>query len=751
MSKDLVIVESPAKSKTLGKFLGKGFKVEASGGHIKDLPVSKLGVDVTKNFAPEYVVIKGKSKIISRLKNEAKKASKIYLAPDPDREGEAIAWHIAGEMKKVNSKIYRASFNEITKKAVLEGLKSAGKIDMDKVKAQQARRILDRLVGYKISPILWKTVYRGLSAGRVQSVALRMICEREEEIEKFVPQEYWSLTAWLETERKESFPANLVKINDAEAKIGSQKEVEKIVQDLEKQKFRVADIRKEARKRHPYPPYITSTLQQDAARRLNFSSYRTMKIAQQLYEGVELGEVGDVGLITYMRTDSVRIADIAKEEAKNFIKNNFGSKYVPSITPSYKSRKGAQEAHEAIRPTYVEYSPDKIARYLSKEQYRLYELIWNRFVASQMRSAEFSQTSVDINAGTYLFRATSSEVLFDGFLRVYREIKEENSEEEEEFKLPGLVNGEILGLSKLDPKQHFTKPAPRFTEASLIKELEANGIGRPSTYAQILTTIKQRKYVDLDVKRIFPTELGKMINKILVDNFPDIFEVKFTAKMEEELDKIEEGKDDWVKVLNDFYVPFQRVLKEVEKRKTDMKNMMQEETDEVCDKCNSKMIVKWGRHGKFLACSNYPNCKNTKPLNYKENEKIALSEKCEVCGSPMEVKFGRFGRFLACSKYPECKNTKPISIGIKCPEQNCGGEMVEKRTKRGRIFYGCSNYPKCKFAVWDKPISQVCPTCGSPILVEKIDRSKGSYLKCIRCDYKKEKSPEETKVLDSRE
>jgi DNA topoisomerase-1 len=746
LSKDLVIVESPAKSKTLGKFLGKGFKVEASRGHIKDLPVNKLGVDVAGNFTPQYVVIKGKSKVINRLKGEAKKASTVYLAPDPDREGEAIAWHIAEEIKKVNSKIYRASFNEITQKAVTEGIKSAGKIDMNKVKAQQARRILDRLVGYKISPILWKTVYRGLSAGRVQSVALRMICEREEEIEKFVPQEYWSLTAWLETKNKESFPAKLVKIDNTEAKIDSQKQIEEIIRDLEKEEFKIADIRKEIRKRHPYPPYITSTLQQDAARRINFSSNKTMKVAQELYEGVELGKVGSVGLITYMRTDSVRVADIAKEEAKVFIKNNFGLKYIPSSAPIYKSKKEAQEAHEAIRPTYVEYSPDKLIKHLTKDQYRLYQLIWNRFVASQMRSAEFNLTSVDVNAKNYLFRATSSDVVFDGFLKVYEEIKEENDEEDERFKLPKLTCGERLNLLKLDPKQHFTKPAPRFTEASLIKELEANGIGRPSTYAQILITIKQRKYVELEGRRIFPTELGRMINKILVDNFPDIFEVEFTAKMEEELDKIEE--DDWVKVLNDFYIPFQRVLKEVDKKKTDMKNMTQEETDEICDKCKSKMIVKWGRHGKFLACSNYPECKNTKPLNYKENEKIALHEKCSICGSPMEVKFGKFGRFLACSKYPECKNTKPISMGIKCPQQNCDGEIVEKRAKRGRIFYGCSNYPRCKFALWDKPINQVCPACNSPILVKKIDRIKGDYLKCIRCDYKKEISLEEVKVVD---
>lgn len=738
MSKNLVIVESPTKSKTLARFLGKDFKIEASKGHIKDLPIKELGVDIEKDFAPHYVVIKNKKKIIDRLKSQAKKAQTVYLAPDPDREGEAIAWHISQELKKENSKIYRASFNEITEKAVLDGIKSAGKIDMNKVKAQQARRILDRLVGYKVSPILWKTIYRGLSAGRVQSVALRMICERDEEIEKFVPQEYWSLIAWLKTKAGKPFPAKLVKIDQEQPAINTQAEVEKIVKDLEKEKFSVSDIKRETRKRHPYAPYITSTLQQDAARRINFSPYRTMKIAQELYEGVELGQMGSAGLITYMRTDSVRVADIAQKEAKDFIISNFGAKYVPLSAPSYKSRKSAQEAHEAIRPTYVEYSPEKIARYLTKEQYKLYQLIWNRFVASQMQSAEFAVTSIEVKAKNCLFRATSSELIFDGFLKVYAEIKEENEEEEDEFELPKVTVGEGLNLEKLEPKQHFTLPPPRYTEASLIKELEADGIGRPSTYAQILFTIRQRSYVELEAKRIFPTDLGKTVNKILVDNFPDIFEIEFTARMEEELDKIEEGQEDWVKVLNDFYVPFQRVLSKVEKKKEDMKNNLQEDTEEICDKCKSKMIIKWGRHGRFLACSNYPECKNSKPLNHKENEQIASNEKCVICGSPMQVKFGRFGRFLACSKYPECKSTKPISIGVECPQKGCGGFMVEKRSKRGKIFYGCSNYPKCKFATWDKPVQKKCPKCGNPILVEKASRSKGGYLKCVSCDYKEE-------------
>ena len=738
MSKDLVIVESPTKSKTLARFLGKGFQIEASKGHIRDLPVKELGVDIENDFAPLYVVIKNKKKIIDRLKSQARKARMVYLAPDPDREGEAIAWHISQELRKENSNIYRASFNEITEKAVLVGMKSAGKIDMNKVKAQQARRILDRLVGYKISPILWKTMYRGLSAGRVQSVALRIICEREEEIENFVPREYWSLTAWLKAKDGKLFPAKLVKIDQDQPTINTQAEVEKVIQDLERERFSVSDVKREARKRHPYAPYITSTLQQDAARRMNFSSYKTMKIAQELYEGVELGKMGSVGLITYMRTDSVRVAHIAQKEARDFITENFGTKYIPSSPPSYKSRKSAQEGHEAVRPTYIEYSPETIARNLTKDQYKLYQLIWNRFVASQMESAEFAVTSIEVKAKNCLFRATSSELIFDGFLKVYAEIREENEKEEEEFELPKVTVEEKLNLEKLEPKQHFTVPPPRYTEASLIKELEADGIGRPSTYAQILFTIRQRSYVELEGKRIFPTDLGRTVSKILVDNFPDIFEVAFTARMEEELDKIEEGQDDWVKVLNDFYVPFQRVLGKVEKKKEDMKNNLQEDTEEICDKCKSKMVIKWGRHGRFLACSNYPQCKNTKPLNHKENEQIASNEKCGICGAPMEVKFGRFGRFLACSKYPECKSTRPISIGVECPQKGCGGFIVEKRSKRGKVFYGCSNYPKCKFAAWDKPVQKKCPKCGNPILVKKASKSRSGYLKCISCDYKEE-------------
>jgi DNA topoisomerase-1 len=735
--KKLVIVESPAKTKTLKKFLGEEFLVEASLGHVKDLPEKNLGVDIKNDFTPDYKIIKGKQKILTRLKSEAKKAKMVYLAPDPDREGEAIAWHIATEIDKVNPQIYRASFNEITKEAVLSGIKEAGEIDMNKVNAQQARRILDRLVGYKTSPILWKTLYRGLSAGRVQSVALRMICEREKQIEDFVPQEYWSITAILETDKKESFSAKLVKIDGKNFEIATQKDAEGIISDVKDKKFVVANVTKEERKRFPFAPYITSTLQQDAARRLYFSSQKTMKIAQELYEGVELGEKGSVGLITYMRTDSPRIAEIAKKAAKGFIEINFGSDYVPSKLREYKSRKSAQEAHEAIRPTYIDYTPDQVKKYLSKDQSKLYQLIWNRFMASQMAEAVFQVTTVEISAEKYLFRATSSELLFDGFLKIYQDIKEENGEEEEEFKLPTLKEKDFLHLLELVPKQHFTKPPPRFSEASLIKELEEKGIGRPSTYAQIVSTIKQRKYVDSEKKRLSPTELGKTVNEILVKNFPNIFEEKFTANMEEELDKIEEGEEKWVKVLNDFYVPFQSTLEKVENEKGKIREMTQQTTEEICEKCGSPMIIKWSRNGRFLACSAYPKCKNAKPLEPNENGKILSDQKCELCGAPLMVKIGRYGKFLSCSKYPECKFTRPFSIGVACPQEGCNGSVVERKSKRGRIFYGCSNYPKCKFASWDKPVNEACPNCGAKFLVEKVNKSKGEYLKCIKCKYEK--------------
>lgn len=744
MGKNLVIVESPAKTKTLKRFLGKDYQLEASLEHIKNLPQKSLGVKIEEDFKPEYVVIPGRKKVIDKLKKEAGKAEKVYLAPDPDREGEAIAWHIAEEIKKSNPHIFRVAFNEITKEAVLKGIQKAGPIDMDKVNAQQARRILDRLVGYKVSPFLWKTVYRGLSAGRVQSVALRIICEREEEIEKFVPQEYWSITGWFENQKKESFSADLVKIKGEDFRIENQVRAEEILRDLRQKNYEVASVNTEKRSRNPYPPFITSTLEQESARRLYFSPQKTMVIAQQLYEGVELGEKGAVGLITYMRTDSVRIADSAKKSARDFIEKNFGPDYLPDKPREYKSKKSAQEAHEAIRPTYVEYAPDEIKKYLSKDQYKLYQLIYNRFLASQMKEAIYDTTTVEIQGDGYTFRTTASELRFDGFLKVYQELKEENGENEKEVKLPILKEGERLNLLKLDPQQHFTKPPARFSEATLIKELEANGIGRPSTYALIVGTIEDRNYVEKEKKKLFPTELGKTVNRILVENFPELFDVGFTAEMEEELDRIEEGEDDWVKVLKDFYTPFKSILEEAEKKRKEIKSTTQEKTEEICEKCGSPMVIKWGRHGRFLACSAYPKCKNTKPLNNNEQNHIT-EEKCELCGSPMVLKNGRFGKFLACSRYPECKNTKPYSLGILCPK-GCGGFIVEKKSRRGKIFFGCSNYPKCDFAAWDKPVKENCPQCGANFMVLKETKKKGEYLLCLKCKYEKNVAEDKVEV-----
>jgi len=732
--RNLVIVESPTKTKTLKKFLGRDWEIDASKGHIKDLPEKKLGVKVEQDFAPEYEVIKGKKKIIKQLQDAARKASKVYLAPDPDREGEAIAWHILKEIERVNPKVFRASFNEITKEAVLSGIKEAGPIDLNKVQAQQARRVMDRLVGYKVSPLLWKTVYRGLSAGRVQSVALRLICEREEQIESFVPQEYWTITALLETLKKESFSAKLVKVGREEVQIQNQKEASRLVRDITGRKFQVVQVKTQKKRKSPMPPYITSTLQQDASRRLNFASRKTMFIAQQLYEGVDLGEKGSQGLITYMRTDSVRIAQTAIDRARDFIAQNYGKKYLPFKPRRFRGPKAAQEAHEAIRPTSLEYSPKEVQRYLTKDQFRLYQLIWSRFLASQMSEALYDTTSVDIEAEKYLFRASSSVLTFDGFLKVYQEVMENGPEEEKE-PLPELKQGDRLKLLGLTPEQHFTKPPARYTEASLIKELESNGIGRPSTYAQIVSTIRERQYVSTEKRKIFPTDLGKTVNKILVERFPEIFNVNFTAGMEAELDQIAEGENDWVSVLRDFYTPFSATLEKVESEKSEIKKQIEEKTDEICDKCGSPMVIKWGRNGKFLACSAYPDCKNTKPLNSKEDEALVKGEKCDKCGAPMILRNGKFGKFLSCSRYPDCKNAKPFSLKIKCPKDGCGGEIVEKKTRKGKVFYGCSNYPRCDFATWFKPLAQNCPKCGAEFLVAKSSKSKGEILQCLKCKY----------------
>ena len=747
MAKNLLIVESPAKSKTLKKFLPRDFDVLATVGHIIDLPKSRIGVDVDNDFAPEYVVIDGKDKVITALRAAAKKAEKIYLAPDPDREGEAIAWHVANSLKKsrIKAEITRISFNAITKKAVTEAFDHARQIDVDLVNAQQARRVLDRLVGYKVSPFLWQTVARGLSAGRVQTVALRIICEREAEVRAFVAQEYWEVEAEFANKKGQTFIAKLAKIDDKKPELPDQATTETIVADLQKRQFTVADVKIGSKKRNPLPPFITSTLQQEAANKLGFSPQKTMRIAQGLYEGVELkGETGPVGLITYMRTDSVRVEPEAIAEARQYITETFGDEYLPDSPRMYKTTKAAQDAHEAIRPTYFKYSPDALKKSLTRDQHRLYSLIWDRFIASQMNPAVYDTVAVDITGDKYLFRATSLNLKFDGYLKLYKESGANgngNGQGDGKGEIPPLKIGEEVKAKKFDPSQHFTKPPARFTEASLVKELESNGIGRPSTYAQIIYTLKQRKYVDLQERRLMPTELGFAVTKILVQHFEKLFNVAFTASMEEELDEIEEGKVQWTDVLGEFYEPFKATMSALNGKTREIKASMVEKTDETCEKCGRPMVVKWGRNGRFLACSGYPECRSTRPLN-GEGETVDSGQVCDKCGGKLLVKTGRFGKFLGCSNYPECRNTKAMTIGIACPKTGCGGEVVERKGKGGRTFYGCSRYPKCDFVSWDKPLNQKCRVCGNSHIAEKTTKAKGLHHFCPKC--KTVSYPEET-------
>jgi DNA topoisomerase-1 len=734
---NLVIVESPTKSKTLKKFLGRGFTVKATGGHLFDLPKSKLGIDLENNFEPEYRVIKGKAATIKELLKAAKKADRVYLAPDPDREGEAIAYHVADKLRDCGAEIYRAAFNEITKKAVVAAMEQAGEVDQKKVDAQQARRLLDRLVGYKVSPVLWKTVCRGLSAGRVQSVALRIICEREAEIDAFTAVEYWKFLGTFLTEQDEKFSARLAKIDGKDVEIDNEAAAAALNTDLLKQNYQVDDVRIEKRTRRPLPPYITSTMQQDASVRISFAPARTMSIAQQLYEGIELGSEGSVGLISYMRTDSVRIADEARGQAKDYIIENFGPDFYPEKPNFYKTKKSAQDAHEAIRPTSLQYTPEMVKRYLSREQFRLYQLIFNRFLASQMAPAQIDQLTIKIAGGKYLFRVTSSKTTFQGFLAAYSMTPKENNNgdgDEAETELPDLKKDEKLTCDSIEPTQHFTKPPPRFTEASLIKELESDGIGRPSTYAQILSRLKTRKYVELESRRLQPTDLGKTVNELLIMLFPDIFSIEFTANMENDLDKIETGECSWRQVLADFYNPFAVRLDEVEAKRDEIKKTTQKVSEHKCDKCGEPMIEKWGRNGRFLACSGYPECKNTMPLNGEPLKQ--LDEKCEECGAPMVIREGRFGQFKACSAYPECKNTKPIPTGIKCPNEGCDGDVIERRTKRGKTFWGCSRYPDCEFASWAKPVNTPCKNCGHAWVQEKETKTHGPHHYCPECKHR---------------
>ncbi len=748
MKKSLVIVESPAKAKTIEKYLGKNFKVMASVGHVRDLPPKKLGVDVKKKFKPTYEIIKGKDKVIEAIKAEGKKADHIYLAPDPDREGEAIAWHIAEELKSEKKKIKRILFNEITKKAVSEAINHPLEIDIKKFESQQARRILDRLVGYQISPVLWDKVRRGLSAGRVQSVALRLVVDREKEVLAFKPEEYWSIEANLGS-GDDTFWAKLAKKGKDKVVIGNKGEADEILADLKGAPYQITSVDKSERKRNPLAPFITSKLQQEGARKLHWPAKKTMMVAQKLYEGIDLGELGTTGLITYMRTDSTRISDDAIKDVRTYIKDTFGAKYLPSEPVVYKTKKSAQDAHESIRPTHLEYSPKVVKDFLSPDQYKLYVLIWNRFVACQMVPAVFDQTTIEISAKDYQLRATGSIVKFDGFTAVYEESKDEDApvsdDDDGKQKLPELKQGTKLKLIELKPEQHFTQPPPRYTDASLIKDLEEKGIGRPSTYAAILSTIVDKEYASKDQSgRFSPTDLGKIVTELLVENFKDIMNVEFTASMEDQLDKIEEGEKDWVQILTAFYGPFKIALDEAKEK---MKNVKAQAipTDIICPKDNAVMVIKWGRNGQFLACTNYPDCKSTAEFEKTADGKIEVrkaestDEKCEKCGNPMVVKFGRFGKFLACSAYPECKTTKAISTGVKCPKE-CGGDVTSRVSRRGRAFYGCSSYPKCDFVSWDKPINKPCPECKGAYLVEKFSKKKGQFVKCPNkeCPYTEE-------------
>ncbi len=727
--KALVIVESPAKAQTINRFLGPSYTVKASMGHVRDLPKTKLGVDVDKNFEPLYVQIRGKSKIIKELRAAADKAREIYLAVDMDREGEAIAWHLAALLAREGYEPKRVIFNEITPEAIREAFANPTTIDMRKVNAQQARRILDRLVGYQVSPLLWKVVRRGASAGRVQSVALRLIVEREEAVEKFIPREYWTIEGDFESPRGDAFTARLEKVGKAKAEFESlerAREIEKILSTFD---YSVTGVEKKAKRRNPRPPFITSTLQQDAAQRLGFSPRRTMRAAQQLYEGMDLGEKERVGLITYMRTDSVRIAASATAEARDFISSRYGDSYVPEKSRHFKKGKKSQDAHEAIRPTNATRTPGDVEKHLTADQAKLYRLIWERFVASQMNPAVFEVTTVDIQERQYLFRVTGSVEKFDGFLRVYADRK---TDEEKKAALPVLEERDPLKLLKISNARHETQPPPRFTDASLIKELEDKGIGRPSTYAAIIGTIIERGYVERERRTLSPTELGRAVLSILLKILPDIFEVGFTARMETELDKVESGEDDWVEVVGGFYRPFSADLKKADAMKAELKGIVTEEVDVKCETCGKPMVKRWGRHGQFLACSGFPECKTTKPL---EEDDVKVEAVCPECGSEMMARVGRYGRFLACKRYPECKGTRAFTLGIKCPVEGCDGELKEKRTKKGRVFYGCDKFPKCKFATWDKPVDRTCPACSYPIMVTRAAGSRAGQLKCPKCKH----------------
>ena len=754
MSK-LLIVESPAKARTIKKYLGKDFQVIASIGHIKDLPVDKMGVDVEHDFKAEYKVVKGKSKVLKEIKTAAKSAESVFLAPDPDREGEAIAWHIREEIKKDNKHIYRVMFNEITKKAVNEALSHPGTIDMAKVESQQTRRILDRLVGYELSPLLWKKVMRGLSAGRVQSVAVRLVVEREREVLAFKAQEYWTIDVDLDGAVPPRFLARLTHIDGKKAQVGNAGEATALADRFKTiSPYILKGVEKKERRKNPPPPFITSKLQQLAFNRIGFSAKRTMAVAQSLYEGVEVGSEGATGLITYMRTDSTRVAADAVEKVRAHIAATYGEQMLPEKPNVYASRKGAQDAHEAIRPTNMDLPPAKVKQHLDRDQFLLYEMIWQRFVASQMKPAVYDQTAFSIECGAYSFRATGSNLRFPGYLSVYSIDDEKDKEKDKNGnveaediveELPDLQEGARLALVGVRPEQHFTQPPPRFTEGSLVKELEEKGIGRPSTYATILSTIVDKKYVDKTENRLRPTQLGDIVTDLLVKSFPTIMDVAFTAGMEEKLDEVEEGKTEWLGVMKSFYGDFAAALKTAQ---AEMRNIKKEEkpTDVICAKCGKPMVIKWGRNGSFLACSGYPECKTTMEYKTGPDGKVipvpneVVDRKCTLCGAPMVKRRGRFGEFLSCSRYPDCKHIEPVTTGIACPNA-CGGNVVRLRGRGGKSFFGCTSYPKCKFVSWYLPVAEKCPDCGSPYLVEKVTKKEGALVACPNkeCAYKRPK------------
>jgi DNA topoisomerase I len=798
MSKSLVIVESPAKAKTIGKYLGKQYVVKASLGHVKDLPKKDLAVDIERDFTPRYEVIEGKKKLISELKQAAKGVDSVYLAADPDREGEAICWHLKEELEPKKSgkpAIFRVMFNEITANAVKKAFDKPLPVNINLVEAQQARRVLDRLVGYKISPLLWDKVRRGLSAGRVQTVALRLIVERERDIRAFQKQEYWTIDVALQAKKPPILTARLNKRGEESPQIGNEQAANDIVADLDGASYIVRSVATREKRRNPVPPFITSTLQQEASRKLRLSVKRTMMLAQALYEGKELGKEGSVGLITYMRTDSTRVSEDALAEVRGLISERYGPNYLPESPNVYKTKKDAQDAHEAIRPTSVLHTPESLEKFLAEDELKLYRLIWMRFVASQMNPAIFDQTTIDIAAKAksnidYLFRATGSVLKFDGFLKVYEEGKDQKDEDDEDLKhkLPAVSEGESLKFKEIRPEQHFTEPPPRYNEATLVKKLEADGVGRPSTYASILSTIQDREYAKKEAGKFVPTELGMVVTDLLLESFNDLFDVSYTARMEEELDEIEEGKLEWRAAMAEFYDRFQKDLEHAAENMTDIKRM-ERPTDLVCEKCGKPMVIKWGKHGSFIACtgypectntreltvdlpdidtanlgeqdeaeycencgrpmvlkkgrfgqfyacSGYPDCKTTKQIGGEQRKDVPLEEKCPQCGSTLVKKYGRYGEFVACSNYPKCKYVKQKTIGVACP--NCSeGEIVERRSKRGRTFYGCNRYPDCDFVAWGKPIPEKCPECGSSYLIEKYLKA-GPVAQCpnSECKYK---------------